>query len=82
MKYTAFSGAPVCRTPFAWTTTGEKRNRFMTYADLSDSLNLLRVVNKVQPDEIYNIGAQSHVGVVLISLNIPRTSTHSGRSEF
>ncbi len=50
--------------------TGEKNGDrfFMTYADLSDSSNLLRVINKVQPDEIYNIGAQSHVGV---SFDIP-----------
>jgi len=33
------------------------------YGDLSDSSNLVRVVAEVQPDEIYNLGAQSHVAV-------------------
>ena len=33
------------------------------YGDLTDSTNLVRVIQKVQPDEIYNLGAQSHVKV-------------------
>lgn len=33
------------------------------YADLSDSMSLLQVVSRVQPDEIYNLAAQSHVQV-------------------
>ncbi len=33
------------------------------YGDLTDSTNLLRVIQQVQPDEIYNLGAQSHVKV-------------------
>ncbi len=33
------------------------------YGDLSDSSNLIRIVQEVQPDEIYNLGAQSHVAV-------------------
>ncbi|NKI36441.1 GDP-mannose 4,6-dehydratase [Wenzhouxiangella sp. XN79A] len=33
------------------------------YGDLTDSTNLIRVVQDVQPDEIYNLGAQSHVAV-------------------
>ena len=33
------------------------------YGDLTDSTNLIRIVQQVQPDEIYNLGAQSHVGV-------------------
>ena len=36
---------------------------FMHYGDLSDSTNLIRLVQQVQPDEIYNLGAQSHVQV-------------------
>ncbi len=36
---------------------------FLHYGDLSDSTNLVRIVQKVQPDEIYNLAAQSHVGV-------------------
>ena len=33
------------------------------YGDLTDSSNLIRIVQQVQPDEIYNLGAQSHVAV-------------------
>jgi len=33
------------------------------YGDLTDSTNLIRIVQEVQPDEIYNLGAQSHVAV-------------------
>ena len=38
------------------------------YGDLTDSTNLVRVIQQVQPDEIYNLGAQSHVKV---SFEIP-----------
>ena len=33
------------------------------YGDLSDGSNLTRIVQEVQPDEVYNLGAQSHVAV-------------------
>ena len=33
------------------------------YGDLSDTSNLTRIIQLVQPDEIYNLGAQSHVAV-------------------
>ena len=33
------------------------------YGDLTDSTNIIRVIQEVQPDEIYNLGAQSHVKV-------------------
>ena len=33
------------------------------YGDLSDSTNLIRLINNIEPDEIYNLGAQSHVSV-------------------
>ena len=36
---------------------------FLHYGDLSDSSNLIRIIKDVQPDEIYNLGAQSHVAV-------------------
>src|ERR1700761_1460921 len=36
---------------------------FMHYGDLSDSTNLIRLVQETQPDEIYNLAAQSHVQV-------------------
>ena len=39
------------------------RNLTLHYGDLSDSSNLIRIVKEVQPDEIYNLAAQSHVAV-------------------
>ena len=33
------------------------------YGDLTDSTNLIRIIEQAEPDEIYNLGAQSHVGV-------------------
>jgi GDPmannose 4,6-dehydratase len=36
---------------------------FLHYGDLSDSSNLIRIIKDVQPDEVYNLGAQSHVAV-------------------
>jgi|TARA_B110000037_G_scaffold124682_1_gene142069 GDPmannose 4,6-dehydratase len=41
----------------------EKRNFLLHYGDLTDSLSILKIIKEVQPDEIYNLGAQSHVGV-------------------
>jgi GDPmannose 4,6-dehydratase len=42
----------------------EKDIRFkLHYGDLSDSMNLTRIIQQVQPDEIYNLGAMSHVKV-------------------
>jgi len=41
----------------------ENRNFSLHYGDLSDASNLTRIVAQVQPDEIYNLGAQSHVAV-------------------
>lgn len=38
-------------------------NFFMHYGDLTDSTNLIRIIQQVQPDEIYNLAAQSHVQV-------------------
>src|SRR4030095_11542199 len=39
------------------------RNFIMHYGDLTDSTNLIRIIQEVQPDEIYNLGAMSHVKV-------------------
>jgi GDPmannose 4,6-dehydratase len=39
------------------------RNFILHYGDLSDSSNLTRIIQQTQPDEIYNLGAQSHVAV-------------------
>ncbi|MDB5969335.1 MAG: gmd [Hydrocarboniphaga sp.] len=39
------------------------RKFVLHYGDLTDSTNLIRLVQQIQPDEIYNLGAQSHVAV-------------------
>jgi len=39
------------------------RRLFLHYGDLTDATNLIRILQQVQPDEIYNLGAQSHVQV-------------------
>jgi len=40
-----------------------QRNFVLHYGDLADSSNLVRIIQAVQPDEVYNLGAQSHVAV-------------------
>ena len=40
----------------------EAKNFFLHYGDLSDSNSLFNIINKIKPNEIYNLGAQSHVG--------------------
>jgi len=41
----------------------DKKNFHMHYGDLTDSTNIIRLVQTIKPDEIYNLGAQSHVKV-------------------
>ncbi len=41
----------------------ENRNFIMHHGDLSDPLNITGLIQKIKPDEIYNLGAQSHVGI-------------------
>ncbi len=41
----------------------ESRNLILHYGDLTDSMNLTRIIQEVQPDEIYNLAAMSHVKV-------------------
>lgn len=41
----------------------EKSNFFLHYGDMTDSTNLIRIIQEVQPDEVYNLAAQSHVKV-------------------
>jgi len=41
----------------------DHRNFVLHYGDLSDTSNLVRIIQETQPDEIYNLGAQSHVAV-------------------
>ena len=55
-------------TPSAWITfirirTPATRNSICHYGDLSDTSNLTRILREVQPDEVYNLGAMSHVAV-------------------
>ena len=40
-----------------------KRNFIMHHGDMTDSTNLIRIIQEIQPDEIYNLAAQSHVHV-------------------
>ena len=40
-----------------------KNRFFLHYGDLTDSCNLVNLVTKIKPDEVYNLGAQSHVAV-------------------
>lgn len=39
------------------------RNFYLHYGDMTDSTNLIRLISKIKPDEIYNLAAQSHVQV-------------------
>jgi GDPmannose 4,6-dehydratase len=41
----------------------ENRNFILHYGDLTDATNLIRILQQVQPDEVYNLAAQSHVAV-------------------
>ena len=41
----------------------DNQNFILHYGDLTDSSNLTRILSEVQPDEVYNLGAQSHVAV-------------------
>ncbi len=50
------------------------RNFILHYGDLTDSTNLIRIIQEVQPDEIYNLGAQSHVKV---SFDAPEYTANS-----
>ena len=46
----------------------KKTNFFLHYGDLTDSLSVLKIIERTKPNEIYNLGAQSHVGV---SFDVP-----------
>lgn len=41
----------------------DNKNFILHYGDLTDTSNLVRIIQQIQPDEIYNLGAQSHVAV-------------------
>ena len=49
--------------PHELTAQGNPPKLTLHYGDLSDGSNLQRIIEQVQPDEIYNLGAQSHVAV-------------------
>ena len=56
--------------------TALKDKFFLHYGDLTDSCNLVNLVTKIKPDEVYNLGAQSHVAV---SFEVPEyTAETSG----
>ena len=52
----------------------ENRNYILHYGDLTDSMNLTRIIQEVQPDEIYNLAAMSHVKV---SFDIPEYTANT-----
>ena len=41
----------------------KKQNFILHYGDISDALSVFKIINKVKPDEIYNLAAQSHVAI-------------------
>jgi GDPmannose 4,6-dehydratase len=43
----------------------ENRDLILHYGDMTDSMNLTRIIQETQPDEIYNLAAMSHVAVSL-----------------
>ena len=49
--------------PHETSDQGQPPQLMLHYGDLTDSTNLIRIIQQVQPDEIYNLGAQSHVAV-------------------
>ena len=51
-----------------------KTNFFLHYGDLTDSTSLVRIIQDIKPDEIYNLAAQSHVKV---SFDIPEYTANS-----
>ena len=52
----------------------EDVNFFLHYGDMTDSLSILQLIEKIQPDEIYNLAAQSHVAV---SFEIPEYTANA-----
>jgi GDPmannose 4,6-dehydratase len=52
----------------------KKVNFFLHYGDMTDSMNLTRIIQEVQPDEIYNLAAMSHVRV---SFDIPEYTANA-----
>ena len=68
MRFTASSAARRHLTPAVSTNLYQDPHEpnpqlFLHYGDMTDSTNLIRIVQETQPDEIYNLAAQSHVQV-------------------
>ena len=59
----------IYKDPFA-----KRKNFILHYGDVTDSLSVLNIVEKVRPTEIYNLAAQSHVAV---SFDIPEYTTNA-----
>jgi len=51
----------------------KKTNFYLHYGDLTDSLSVLKIIKNIKPNEIYNLGAQSHVGV---SFEVPEYTSN------
>ena len=52
-----------------------KKNKFfLHYGDVTDSINVFNIIKKIQPDEVYNLAAQSHVAV---SFDIPEYTSNA-----
>ena len=52
----------------------KKKKIFLHYGDITDSISVFNIIQKVKPDEVYNLAAQSHVGV---SFEIPEYTTNT-----
>ena len=82
---TASSAAPRRSTPGASTISIRIRTRpisgfVLHYGDMTDSTNLIRIVQQMQPDEIYNLAAQSHVQVSFETAGIHRQRRRAGHA--
>ena len=52
----------------------DKRNFVLHHGDLTDSTNIIRIIQEIQPDEIYNLAAQSHV---MVSFETPEYTANA-----
>ena len=52
----------------------KKTNFFLHYGDITDPISIFNLIQKIKPDEVYNLAAQSHVGV---SFEIPEYTTNT-----
>ena len=57
--------------------TKQKKNINLHYGDMTDSSSLIRIIQQIQPDEVYNLAAQSHVKV---SFEVPEYTAEIGRA--